>query len=161
MSDLAYRVLDNIRMHLAAISPSETATSAPGRFREWIDNDNLPGDASGSSRLYQLAWLGSGPDEGVTDGYSRLATHRIRIDVFYSSRHPNDALQRLVMRDRSDIVKRLNVPTVNGSLVGYAGATTAPIGLYNRVRDDDELTRVDDLYILRMVWRCQIDETES
>lgn len=161
MADLAYRALDNIRMHMAAITPSETATSAPGRFREWTDTDNLPGDSSGSSRSYQLVWMGSGEDEGLSDGYSRLATHRIRLDVYYSSRHPADALMRIVMRDRSDIIKRLNVPTVNGTLVGYAGATSTPIGLYNRVRDEDELIRVGDIYILRMIWRCQIDETES
>jgi hypothetical protein len=159
---LAYRVLDNFRHLLDGISPSEVDVSAPSRFEEWFDNDTEPGDSTGSSRRYRLAWLGSGKDGPPFDGHSRTADHDILLEVFYSSRYPGDELSRIVMRDRHDIAKALNVgsPGVDSRL-GYSGSPSADIGLELRTRIEDRLERKGHLYYMRQLWRCQIRETEE
>jgi len=161
VAQLAYRVLDNFRMHLAAISPSEVSVSLNPRYVEYRDNDTLPGNSSGCSRLYMLFWLGSDDNTEATSGYNWLAWHRIQLDVFYSSQIPNDILQRAIMRDRWDINKRLLVGTSASALTGWAESPSSDFGLSHRVRESDELTREGELFVMRSVWRCQITETES
>lgn len=164
MASSANLVLDNFYWRIEAITPT---SSVVGRraFRRIDTLDIDPAQSSGLSRGFRVAWVASDEEhqvsgEGITDGlYNRAATHTFEVEVYYSTKLKWTDLHTVVLSDRHDLTKQLRDPD---TWVGYnASNTTTDIGIYDRIRESDELDTDDPGYwVLRQSWRVIINEVE-
>ena len=157
MSANAHLVYANFAWRLENATPTSTFL-AKQRFQR-IDPMRLdPGQGAGLLRAFSVAWLGSGGDEGATDGSSRLAIHTYEVRVYYPTKPRWDDLHALILSDRHDVIKRLRATDY---YAGYDDAhPTTSVGLFARIREQDSLEMGDDEWVYRSTWLCHIDEPE-
>lgn len=150
----AYR---NLLWRMESITPTDTD---PARgFLFYSPRDFNPETARGTVRSFTLFWDGSDPDDEPTDITERVADHQFTVEVAYSTDYPLDKLNELVLSDRNDILKTLRD---TDGFVGVSDAQpTKATGIWSRVRTRDELDRGNsNIWYLRIVWRCKIQEAE-
>lgn len=157
MGSQADRVLRNFSWRVRSIAPTH---QRPGKRFAWYDPRRLDSDASPVCRLFNVRWLGDDDDgSSVTDMVERRALHRYRLDVLYPDEHESMLQQEIILQDRHDLIKALRDDRL---WVGTsADDPAADIGLQSRRNLPSEL--IDDdtsTSTLRMVWECEIWETE-
>jgi len=164
MSTSAHLVLENFYWRLLGLTPAASATQATPAAR-FFECDPVLEGVAGKVRGVVVTWLGSDEEHNV-DGEplvdpltDRTATHRFRVEIYYSRMLRHRALQQLILQDRHDVTKDLRA---EASQVGYDDSHTATnLGLYYRIREADELDESDPEHLTwRSIWRCVIQETE-
>lgn len=161
MSTQLQRLIGNFVWRLESLSP--TAAGLPFRVYDPIKFGGDLGNETGNTRRFVVTWLEAEEDQDVTEGYSRTAYHYLELLVLYPTAiGSHDAIQRMMLSDRHDIIKQLRNPAL---WVGYdADNPTTDLGLLNRWRVSDRLSFEgddDQLWELRMRWRCQVTEVET
>lgn len=160
---------DLVRQNFVWRIESQTPTSSllKPRFTE-IDPLRLDADqaAGVGERSFSVYWLGSEEDnvvdgEGITDNENqRIAEHRYRVDIYYTTKLDYRDLQHAMLQDRHDITRLLRS---GDNIKGYnADNSSTELGLFNRIRESDELIMDDpDVWVYRATWRCTIEESEN
>jgi hypothetical protein len=156
MATNLHRILQNFQWRIATTTP--TAGGRPFRLVDPLADEIE--NTTGSLRKFYVAWSGSEEDLDLTDGYDRQAEHAISTVFHYpdATFENYGNLRDLVLQDRHDLIKTLRN---NDNRLGYdADNTTDAIGLWHRVRADDELDTGDAVWILTINWTCTISEVE-
>ena len=164
MSASSNLVLENFYWRILAITPAAATTPATPAAR-FFELDPHTFSLEGRVRGVVVTWLGA-DEEHEVDGEplvdpltDRTAQHRFQVEVHYSRMLTHRTLMKLILQDRHDIIAALRV---DSSWVGYdADHTTTDLGLFERIRESDELDEGDEEHMTwRSVWRCTIQETE-
>lgn len=165
-ADLVYR---NFFWRIETLVPTDSAIVQPARFFNLDPRRVDPSQASGVTRGFTVTWIGSDEDFGggapglaQDDGLLRWATHRWRVEIYYAAQYRWDLLHRAILLDRHDLLKRLRRGHGGSSHVGYdADNPTASIGLWERHRESDEITRAESHWTYGSIWRTKIEENEG
>lgn len=173
MAATLHRVRENFIYWIEQITP--TNTSAVDREFQWVDSARFSasGDSSGHARNFDVVWSPGEEDhivgsQLVIDALnSRIAEHMFVVRLFLPASWLSGDLHNVMLDDRHDVIKQLGDPA---KWVGYdASNTTTEIGLYDRVKVTEELVKEAadsddedeaDSYVLNMVFRCVVEETE-
>lgn len=159
MASRADSVLRNFRWRVESTAPTHQRPLKPFR---WIDPRRVDSDGSPTTRLFHVQWLDGDDDRdaSVTDMVERRAVHRFQLDVLYPREYESMLLQEIVLQDRHDIIKalrddRLWVGTSAADPLSDIGLKSRTLGSPTEMVDGETNTPT-----LRMIWECEIWETE-
>jgi hypothetical protein len=165
VSSLAHRVLDNFYWRIEALTPPTVAGIKTEYFE--VDPDRIaPEQSSGLTRGFSVSWNTGGADhemggQQVTDGLEdRNSDHEFTVEMIYSKKLGHRDLMSAMLQDRGAILKEMGNAD---KWIGFnASNTTTAIGLWDRICVSSERDAEDESFtVLRMVFRCAINESEG
>ena len=154
------RLLDNVKWRLETLT---THTDKDGTLKDFVyyDKDKLTGElTSGMTRGFSLDWEGSRPNSdeaSVMDMAVQQYDHSLVVRVAYHKNENWLTLQRLILRDRFDIVKLLRDPD---TWVGYDGDTSLDLSIGARQMIRDEIVETAQAAYLVQHWLINMIEVE-
>ena len=151
------KVLINFQWRIEAIDA--TSTISGKRFFRFDPRDLGRTESGGLERGFFVTWLGSEPQQAVTDQWQWVCSHRFMIEVMYAPIRGWQESHELVLSDRWDLIKALRDDSL---YVGFSDDnSTTDLDLIDRYFEGDGLDIEPDaeVFIYRQNWRCTVRET--